>query len=142
MGRAIFGLFKGLLIGGAVGYCLYLMGNPGGVLVYLACGLVGAVVGLICGRAPWRAETVWTPILKMLVGCVIGVGLYALGHHLLPAQKLAIEGISGWIPLRSGTLLVPVIGALYGLFVELDDGGSTTTSPAAGGKPPSASVDL
>lgn len=130
MGRALLGLLKGALIGGAIGYCLLKLGNPSGVLVYLCCGIVGAVVGLLCGRAPWNAETVWTPILKVLIGFGIGAGLYALGHRFAPAMSLTIQGFTTPTSLRSGATLAPLIGMLYGLFVEVDDG----TSNAAGSK--------
>jgi len=132
MGRALLGLIKGALIGGAIGYCLLKLGNPGGVLVYLCCGIVGAVVGLLCGRAPWHAETIWTPILKVLFGFGIGAGLYALGHRFAPALSLTIQGFTEPTSLRSGATLAPVIGMLYGLFVEVDDGaaGGPTKSRA------------
>jgi hypothetical protein len=125
MGRALLGLIKGALIGGAIGYCLLKLGNPDGVLVYLCCGIVGAVVGLLCGRAPWHAETIWTPILKVLFGFGIGAGLYALGHRFAPGLSLTIQGFTAPTSLRSGATLAPVIGMLYGLFVEVDDGAST-----------------
>ena len=130
MGRALLGLIKGALIGGAIGYCLLKLGNPSGVLVYLCCGIVGAVVGLLCGRAPWRAETIWTPVLKVLFGFGIGAGLYALGHRFAPGLTLTIQGFTEPTSLRSGATLAPVIGMLYGLFVEVDDGASVAASKA------------
>jgi hypothetical protein len=132
MGRALLGLLKGALIGGAIGYCLLKLGNPSGVLVYLCCGIVGAVVGLLCGRAPWNAETVWTPILKVLIGFGVGAGLYALGHRFAPAMSLSIQGFAAPTSLRSGATLAPLIGMLYGLFVEVDDGAS---NPPSKGRP-------
>lgn len=131
MGRALLGLIKGALIGGGIGYCLLKLGNPSGFLVYLCCGIVGAVVGLLCGRAPWHAETIWTPILKVLFGFGIGAGLYALGHRFAPGMSLTIQGFTEPTSLRSGATLAPLIGMLYGLFVEVDDGAS---SAAASGK--------
>ena len=130
MGRALLGLIKGALIGGGIGYCLLKLGNPSGILVYLCCGIVGAVVGLLCGRAPWHAETIWTPILKVIFGFGIGAGLYALGHRFAPGMSLTIQGFTEPTSLRSGATLAPIIGMLYGLFVEVDDGASN----AAAGK--------
>ena len=130
MGRALLGLIKGALIGGGIGYCLLKLGNPSGILVYLCCGIVGAVVGLLCGRAPWHAETIWTPILKVIFGFGIGAGLYALGHRFAPGMSLTIQGFTEPTSLRSGATLAPVIGMLYGLFVEVDDGAGN----AAAGK--------
>lgn len=124
MGRALLGLIKGAIVGGGIGFGLLKLGNPAGVLVYLCCGLVGAVVGLLCGRPPWRAETIWTPILKVLFGFGIGVGLYALGSRFLPGLSVTVQGFTNALSLRSGAVLAPMIGVLYGMFVEVDDGGS------------------
>ena len=128
MGRALLGLLKGLLVGGAVGYGLLRLGAHGGFLAYLGCAITGALVGLLCGRAPWRAETIWTPVLKMLFGTLVGAGLYALGSRFLPGMSFTVHGLPGVtgdavLGLRDGTLLAPAIGLLYGLFVEVDDGG-------------------
>lgn len=133
IGRALLGLIKGLIVGGGIGYCLLKLGNPSGVLVYLSCGLVGAVVGLLCGRAPWQAETIWTPILKMSFGLAMGAGLYAIGHRFMPGLSLTIQGVADTVPLRSGGFLAVAIGGIYGMFVEVDDGGST--APARRPKP-------
>lgn len=130
MGRALLGLIKGALIGGGIGYCLLKLGNPANVLVYLCCGIVGAVVGLLCGRAPWHAETIWTPILKVLFGFGIGAGLYALGHRFAPAMTLPLPMLAEKTTLQSGATLAPLIGMLYGLFVEVDDGATTAAAPS------------
>ena len=124
MGRALLGLIKGLIVGGGLGYGLLKLGNPDNVLVYIICGLVGAVVGVLCGRPPWRAETFWTPIIKMVFGFGVGAGLYALGHRYVPNLYVSVQGFADSVPLRSGAILATAIGGLYGLFVEVDDGGS------------------
>lgn len=141
MGRALFGLIKGLIVGGSLGYCLLKLGNPDNVLVYLVCGLVGAVVGVLCGRPPWRAETIWTPIIKMVFGFGVGAGLYALGHRYMPNLYVSVQGFADSVPLRSGALLATTIGALYGLFVEVDDGGSSSNQ-ASNKRKALPSVDL
>lgn len=128
IGRALFGLIKGLVVGGAFGYCLLKLGNPSGFLVYLCCGIVGAVVGLFCGRVPWQAETIWTPVLKMVFGLGMGMGMYAIGHRFMPGMSLTIQGLTEAVPLSSGAVLAPLVGGLYGLFVEVDDGGSSSTA--------------
>jgi hypothetical protein len=133
IGRALFGLIKGLLVGGGIGYGLLRLGNPENFLIYLCCGIVGAVVGVICGRAPWHAETIWTPIIKMIFGFAVGAGLYAVGHRFLPGLAVSIQGFAASAKLSSGGLLAPLIGGLYGLLVEVDDGGSSgkpTPSPS------------
>jgi hypothetical protein len=127
--RVIIGLIKGAVVGGLVGFGLLHMGWTGGVLAYLACAVVGALVGVVAGRAPWRAETIWTPVLKMIVGAGIGVGLCAVGFKLLPNPEFHV-GSLGVMGLHSGPVLAPLIGILYGVFVEVDDGGGKKTPPA------------
>ena len=124
MGRALLGLLKGLLVGGAVGFGLLYLGQGTGFLAYLGCALTGALVGLLCGRAPWKAETIWTPALKTIFGMGVGAGLFALGRHFLPAMKFSLQGLPGELALNQATLLAPAIGVVYGLFVEVDDGGT------------------
>jgi hypothetical protein len=128
--RVILGLIKGAVVGGAVGYGLLQLGWTSGLLAYLACAVVGAIVGVVAGRAPWRAETIWTPVVKMIVGSAIGVGLCAIGFKLLPNPSFHVNGL-GSLELHSGPVLAPLIGALYGIFVEVDDGGKSA-APSAG----------
>lgn len=130
--RVIVGLVKGVIVGGAVGYGILRLGWTSAALAYLACAVVGAVVGVVAGRAPWKAETIWTPVLKMVVGAGIGVGLAALGLHFGPAADINVKALHTGldaVPFRSGPILAPVIGALYGIFVEVDDGGGKKTPP-------------
>lgn len=123
MVRVILGLVKGLAVGGGLGYLLlYLHIDGGGPLAYAACAVVGALVGVIAGRAPWRADTIWTPVVKALVGAAIGAGLCFAGRRFLPDLAPTIAGV-GTIPLRGATFLSAAIGVLYGIFVEVDDGG-------------------
>src|SRR5438270_13091640 len=107
--RVIVGLIKGAVIGGGVGYLLLRYGWPSAVLAYLACAAVGAVVGVVAGRAPWRAETIWTPVIKMIVGSLVGVGLCALGLRLLPDFTVHVKqlGELGELHLHSAPVLAP-----------------------------------
>ncbi len=130
MVRVILGLIKGAIVGGAVGFGLVKLGFTGGFFAYVGCALVGAVVGLVAGRAPWQAETNWTWIVKMIVGAIIGAGLCALGMHFLPSKSFTVSQL-GVLPLQSGPVLAPLIGVLYGIFVEVDDGGAKKAPSAA-----------
>ncbi|MCS6912831.1 MAG: hypothetical protein RMK29_11680 [Myxococcales bacterium] len=123
MGRAL-KVLLGLVVGALVGYILLRLGRTEGMYGYLGCAATGAVVGLICGRAPWKADTIWTPVLKMVFGMIVGAGLFALGSRFLPPLQITVEGLPGQVGLRGAGILAPVIGLLYGLFVEVDDGGS------------------
>ena len=142
--RVIIGLVKGLIVGGGIGYGLLRLGWTSGVLAYVACAVVGALVGVVAGRAPWKAETIWTPVLKMIVGALIGVGLAALGTHFGPDSEVYVQPLRtglDHVPFRSGPILAPIIGVIYGIFVEWDDGGAAKKEAAAkkadGDAPPS-----
>jgi hypothetical protein len=139
--RVIIGLIKGLVVGGAVGYGLLRLGWVSPVLAYLGCAIVGAVVGVVAGRAPWQADTIWTPVLKMVFGALVGVGLAALGVHFGPSIDVFIKPLHAGldtVPFRSGPILAPIVGVLYGIFVEWDDGGAKKPAPAKPKAPPAA----
>ena len=100
---------------------------------------------MVAGRAPWKAETIWTPVLKMVVGAAIGAGLAALAVHFGPDSEVYVKPLQTGlerVPFRSGPILAPIIGVLYGVFVEWDDGGGKKDAPPAkkpdGGEPPTA----
>jgi len=122
MVRAIVGLIKGFIVGGGIGYGLMALHWTSAVWVYLACALVGALVGVVCGRAPWRSETIWTPVVKMIIGSLIGLGLCAIGRRFVPEIHLATVGALE-VTTTGGTFLAGAIGVIYGMFVEIDDGG-------------------
>src|SRR6478672_761276 len=92
--RVILGFIKGAIVGGLAGYGLLRLGWTGSFFAWVACAVVGAVVGVVAGRAPWKAETIWTPVVKMIFGAAIGVGLCAIGVYLVPDKtfKLAQVG--------------------------------------------------
>ena len=124
MGRLIVGLIKGLVVGGAAAYGALRLGLVTGFWTLVCCAVIGAFVGIIAGKAPWKAETLWTPAIKALFGAIVGVGLGAAVLYVLPDRSLfSIEGL-GALSLHSPVVL-PVIGALFGAFVELDDGGDS-----------------
>jgi hypothetical protein len=125
MVRVLFGLLKGAVVGGLIAYGALRLSFTGSFWAYVACALAGALVGLVAGRAPWKAETIWTPVLKMVVGAGIGAGLAALGLRVLPDRSFAIHGL-GTLSLASAPVLCLGVGLLYGLFVEIDDGGAAT----------------
>jgi hypothetical protein len=117
-------LLKGAIVGGALGYGAMALHMSGG-FHWLTYGVIGLVVGLLVGRPLWshlrdRSSTVFTPILKGLVGYGFAVGIYALvakawgGFDLQIAEET--RNIFDWQPIFGG-----VVGALYGAFVEVDD---------------------
>jgi hypothetical protein len=124
MFRLILGLLKGAVVGGALGYGAFRLGLEGG-FHWLTYGLVGALVGLLCGRPLWshvrdRSSTMWTAILKGVFGYGVGVGLFALGRKLFGGFELSLFGVERSV-VDFPFVLGGAIGALYGAFVEFDD---------------------
>jgi len=140
MVRVLLGLIKGGIVGGAVGLAASRLALGRGATAWLVYGAVGFLVGIVCGKPPWRQETLWTSLVKGVFGLVICMGLYwfaqkVLGGTKAPAQLLAPLGVAQGQGLVSvPVLLAPLIGIVFGVFVELDDGGKS--APAAKGPPP------
>jgi len=119
--RILLGLLKGGIIGGGLGFGFYYL-KLGGVLNWVLYGLIGAAVGFIAGRPFWKHDTIWTPVVKAVVGVAICIGLYALVAKALGDPKLnavGLEGTASAFPYVLGG----VIGVVYGVFIEVDDGG-------------------
>lgn len=126
--RLLVGLLKGVVVGGAIGALLHfglgLTQISASWMNYSLYALVAAVVGLIAGQPFWRRGAGVAAILKALFGLGVGAGLYALGSNYV---RVPVDGFSLF---RLGTefphaplLFAPAVAALYGMFVELDDGG-------------------
>lgn len=122
--RLLIGLVKGAVVGGAVGYGAYYLGL-GGAFHWITYGVIGALVGLLCGRPFWshlldKSSTTWTAILKGIFGFGVGVGLYAIVAKAWGGFELSLMDetrlVQDW-PFALGG----AIGALYGAFVEVDD---------------------
>jgi hypothetical protein len=131
--RVILGLLKGGAIGAAVGGLALQVGVAGGFFAAVTYAIVGGLVGILCGRPPWRQDTFWTSTLKGIFGVAVGVGLYFLGRKLLGGAHLAVLTQLGAPDRPLGELpivLGPVIGAIWGIFVEVDDGGSADAAKA------------
>jgi len=129
--RVLLGLVKGGIVGAAVGFAASRVGLGSGATAWLVYGVVGFLVGLVCGKPPWRQETLWTSIVKGVIGLAVCMGLFwvagkVLGGMQAPAQLLGALGITEGRALVSvPALLGPLIGIVYGVFVEVDDGGKS-----------------
>src|SRR5262245_41818954 len=102
--RIVVGLIKGALVGGAAAYGLLRAGFTSGVYAYIACVVVGALVGVVAGKPPWKSETMWTPIIKLIVGGAVGAGLCAVGLKVMPEFTVQVSGL-GDIGSHTGVLL-------------------------------------
>lgn len=122
--KLLVGILKGAVIGGALGYGAYALGdvpvlsNP-----WVLYGLIGAVVGLFVGKPIWtlirdQNATIWIAVLKSAFGFGIGCGLYALIAKAIDPELAisTVPNVFAWPPTLGG-----LIGAVYGGFVELDD---------------------
>src|SRR5438046_1975631 len=82
--KLLIGILKGAVIGGALGYGAYALGDvPVLTNPWVLYGLIGALVGLVVGRPIWslirdKNATSVIAILKAAFGFGIGCGLYAL----------------------------------------------------------------
>ncbi len=130
--RLILGLVKGVVIGGAIGYGAFALNMRGG-LNWLTFALVGGMVGMLVGQPIWAhlrnpTSTIFTPILKAIVGGGIAVGMYAIvakawgGFDLSLAEET--RRIYDWQHIMGAA-----IGGLYGAFVELDDAADALPKP-------------
>lgn len=124
--RLVLGLLKGAIVGAALGFAALKLGVAGGAAAFVTYALIGGLAGMICGKPPWRQDTFWTSALKGLFGLAVGAGLYWVGrkvlgfHVTLPASLGAPSDRSfAELPI----LLGPLVGAIWGAFVEVDDGG-------------------
>jgi len=138
--RLVLGLLKGGVIGGALGFAAFKLGVAGGVPAFVAYAIIGALVGMVCGKPPWKQDTFWTSALKGIGGLIVGALLYWGGSKLLGGLHVTLPAALGAQPDRSFAelpiLLGPLVGALWGAFIEVDDGGSaaadkTKAKPAA-----------
>ena len=136
MVRLVLGILKGGIVAGLLGYLASRVGLGAGTLGLVLYGVLGAIAGIVCGRPFWRQDTIWTPVLKALVGFGVGLGLAVMSRKVLGDVKLPIAAIPGAMdhPLVDvPALLGTAIGAVYGAFVEVDDAGSKG-SKSGGGK--------
>ena len=123
--RFVLGLLKGGLIGGALGaglWALFPRGAPAG-LEYILYAAVGALAGAICGTPPWRKGAWIGAILKGVVGVGVGVGLYVLVRNYVNlAVPLPMFAADQQTLSHEYFILGPIIGIVYGLLIEADDG--------------------
>jgi hypothetical protein len=131
--KLLVGLIKGAVIGAAIGFGAYeLKLNANFESPWLTYGLIGALVGLICGKPIWalfkdKNQTNIIAGLKAAFGFGVGCGLYAL---LAKAWNPAALDVSGFNVFTWPVSVGGAIGGVYGGFVELDDSIGGDAAPA------------
>ena len=124
--RFLLGLLKGGLVGGALGaglWALFPRGAPT-ALEYVLYALAAAAAGALCGTPPWRKGAWIGAILKGVVGVGVGIGIYVLVRNYVDVPiPLPMFAADQQTLSNEYFILAPVVGILYGLLIEADDGG-------------------
>lgn len=125
LGRLLFGLIKGLLVGGLLGFGLVQLGfavlTPW--LAYPAAVLTGVLVGLIAGKPIWAKDAKIEAGAKAFFGALLGAGMMFASRQwlgmMLPALGM-LAPAGGALGMLAMTAL-PMIGGLLGAFYEADN---------------------
>jgi len=132
--RFLLVLLKGGGVGAGLGaglWALFPHGAPT-ALEYILYALVGATAGALCGTPPWRKGAWIGAILKGVVGVGVGVGIFALVRNYVNIPiPLPMFAADQQTLSHEYFLLAPVIGVIYGLLIEADDGGKTAAEEYA-----------
>ena len=132
--RIPLGVLKGGIVGGLLGVGLWALFRSGAptFLEYVLYALVGAFAGIVCGQPPWRKGAWLASILKGVVGMGIGIGLYILSSKFFdPVIPIALFAPGHQNLTDEYFVFGPVVGAIYGVLVEIDDGGSSAAEKPA-----------
>ncbi|MFC1851889.1 hypothetical protein ACFL27_16985 [candidate division CSSED10-310 bacterium] len=117
MNNILFGSGKGVVIGLVVGV-LFAVLDTGhhmfGTKLFLFA-VTGVLTGILCGTPIWRREALTSNVIKAGVGLIVGLLLMTALYYLLDFE-LGTRRLSSHYALVS-----PILGALYGAFVEFDD---------------------
>jgi hypothetical protein len=123
--RFLFGLLKGGVVGAALGaglWALFPQGAPA-AFEYLLYGLSGAAAGALCGTPPWRKGAWIGAILKGIVGFGVGIGIYVLVRNYVNVSiPLPMFAEDQQTLSHEYFILAPIVGIIYGLLIEADDG--------------------
>ncbi len=135
-GRLLFGLVKGLVVGGLVGFALAKAGfvAPAAIVAYLSAAATGVLVGLVAGKPIWAKDAKIEAGMKAVVGALVGAGLlwavrrwlgaiplpFSLGT--LSAPNLSMHETSGYGTLGGLSLTsLPIVASILGAFYDVDN---------------------
>lgn len=130
--RLLFGLVKGVIVGGLVGFIFAKIGivAPGALWAFLGAAISGAAVGLVAGKPIWAPGAKIEAGMKALVGALLGAGLmwavrkwlgaipvpFNLGTLAAPNAslgELSANGTIGGLSLTSFAAVAAVLGGFY-----------------------------
>jgi hypothetical protein len=117
--RLLFGLVKGLVVGGLLGLGLVQLGmaTPTALFAYLAAAIAGVIVGLIAGKPIWAEGGKIEAGLKAGFGALLAMGLMWLSRSFLTSVGLGFAGLGnavlGSYAISSLALVAGVLGGFY-----------------------------
>jgi hypothetical protein len=141
--RLIIGILKGLILGGGAAVALYLVAHVGsvsGLFGYLLYGALGAITGVVAGKALWKPGAWIEALLRGVFGIAVGCGLYALGAVVLTGSAIDFSGLLGSLPATSAAasklyqqplVMAPLFATLYASLIELDNDGKGDDAASA-----------
>jgi hypothetical protein len=134
--RAVIGLAKGLLVGGALGAGLA-MGLGVAVfpawLAYVMALVTGAATGLVAGKPIWAKDARIEAGLKAVAGAIVGtLAMFGVRQWLGVSVDLGElgKGALGDLPLTA----LPMVATALALFFEIDNTGEPAKADAASAK--------
>ncbi len=134
--RLLFGLVKGVLVGGLLGLLLVKglgLTAFGAILAYLFAVLAGVLTGLVAGKPIWAKGARIEAGLKAFVGALLGAGVMFILRKWVPVHlDLGAfgNGVLGELPIAS----LPVVATGLALLYEIDNTGGDEPEEAEGAK--------
>jgi hypothetical protein len=148
LGRLIFGIVKGLIVGGLIGFGLFKLGIAVFPmwLALVAAAVTGVVIGLVAGKPIWAKDARIEAGVKAAVGALLGAGLmFGVQKFLqmpLPPPLLGLLGLKDQAPTLAQLPMtsLAVVAALLGGFYDADntpepEGAKTEANAPAEAKP-------
>jgi hypothetical protein len=147
LGRLLFGLVKGLLVGGLVGLGLAKLGfaAPAAVVAYLGAAFAGVLIGLVAGKPIWAKDAKIEAGMKAFVGALLAAGLMYAARRFLtmpfPVSLGELGGANtslGEAASSTGTFggmamtSLAAVAALLGGFYEVDNDPSDSEAAPPG----------
>ncbi|MBK9261398.1 MAG: hypothetical protein IPM54_16535 [Polyangiaceae bacterium] len=129
--RLIVGIFKGLVVGGLIGFGLLKLGlgvfTPWSVLAFVFAAVTGIVIGLVAGKPIWAKDAKIEAGMKAAVGALLGAGLMAILQKWMPGTvpndlATALGAAATDIPIKSFSVTsLAIVAALLGGFYDADN---------------------